>query len=227
VYLSFSPLAALVQFIANLLHVATRPSSPHSSTVPPSLHSTHIFLHNAIPRNPIVSGISQSVDGKQVPAVQVIELPLQRLQSEIEILKVNTKDLPQEINDLRNKVLDIEAQLAPAAFSKAFSSTIHDLTTKSKAAIHTKVGKVLESQELRDRVSSQVVEQMETEKTQRVLQDYAKKAVSSQSPEEIFERLHYMVDEVFVGVKKRIDKIEKELTAKMEVLSKEAASRQE
>jgi DNA-directed RNA polymerase specialized sigma54-like protein len=162
-----------------------------------------------------MSGISQSVDGKQVPAVQVIELPLQRLQSEIEILKVNTKDLPQEINDLRNKVLDIEAQLAPAAFSKAFSSTIHDLTTKSKAAIHTKVGKVLESQELRDRVSSQVVEQMETEKTQRVLQ------------EEIFERLHYMVDEVFVGVKKRIDKIEKELTAKMEVLSKEAASRQE
>ena len=174
-----------------------------------------------------MSGISQSVDGKQVPAVQVIELPLQRLQSEIEILKVNTKDLPQEINDLRNKVLDIEAQLAPAAFSKAFSSTIHDLTTKSKAAIHTKVGKVLESQELRDRVSSQVVKQMETEKTQRVLQDYAKKAASSQSPEEIFERLHYMVDEVFVGVKERIDKIEKELTAKMEVLSKETASRQE
>jgi hypothetical protein len=170
---------------------------------------------------------SQSVDGKQVPAVQVIELSLQRMQSEIEILKVNTKDLPQEINDLRNKVFDIEAQLAPAAFSKAFSSTIHDLTTKSKAAIHTKVGKVLESQELRDRVSSQVVKQMETEKTQRVLQDYAKKAVSSQSPEEIFERLHYMVDEVFVGVKKRIDKIEKELTAKMEVLSKETASRQE
>ncbi|KAH8634028.1 hypothetical protein IG631_12664 [Alternaria alternata] len=124
-----------------------------------------------------MSGISQSVDGKQVPAVQVIELPLQRLQSEIEILKVNTKDLPQEINDLRNKVLDIEAQLAPAAFSKAFSSTIYDLTTKSKAAIHTKVGKVLESQELRDRVSSQVVKQMESEKTQRVLQDYAKKAV--------------------------------------------------
>ncbi|KAB2100841.1 hypothetical protein AG0111_0g10812 [Alternaria gaisen] len=173
-----------------------------------------------------VSGISQSVNGKQVPAVQVIELLLQRLQSEIEILKVNTKDLPQEINDLRNKVLDIEAQLAPAAFSKVFSSTVHDLTTKSKAAIHTKVGKVLESQELRDRVSSQVVKQMGTEKTQRVLQDYAKKVVSSQSPEEIFERLHYMVDEVFVGVKERINKIEKELTAKMEVLSKETASRQ-
>ena len=36
-----------------------------------------------------------------------------------------------------------------------------------------------------------------------------------------------MVDEVFVGVNKKIDKIEKELTAKMEVLSKETASRQE
>ena len=70
--------------------------------------------------------------GEQVTAVQAIEVTLQRLQSSFDTMRNGTKDLPKEINELRNKILDLESQLAPAAFSKAFASTSHTLTTESE-----------------------------------------------------------------------------------------------
>ncbi|KAL1793149.1 hypothetical protein ACET3X_008131 [Alternaria dauci] len=188
---------------------------------------TVLSSRNTVEKFNRMSSNFQFIDGGQVPTVEAVQIALQLLQSEIESLTASTKDLPQEINELRNQVLDIGHQLAPATFSKAFSSTIHNLTTDSKAAVHTKVEEVLKSRDLRDKVSDHIIKQMETEKMQKVLEDYAKKAVSSQLTNDIFDSLRYMVDEAFDDINKKIDKNEEGIAAKMEALSKEMARQRE
>ena len=83
------------------------------------------------------------------------------------------------------------------------------------------VEEVVKNQEIQGKVSDQIIKQMETESMQKVLEDYAKKAVGSQTASEIFDQLRWMVDEAFVKINEKIDKTDKELPAKMGELVRE------
>jgi archaellum component FlaC len=184
-----------------------------------------------------VSITSRFENGEQVAAIQAIETTLQRLQSDFNTMRDETKDLPGEINALRNKFSDLKNQLSVIISSATLASTIQALTTQARAAINTRTeeGKkaingeikkfltnstiyaeeAVRKEEIPDKVSKEVIKQLETESMQTVLKDYAKKVLASEAANDIFDKMQWMVDQAKEDIMKEIDKVNKEITAKI------------
>ncbi|KAI4663806.1 uncharacterized protein J4E78_004225 [Alternaria triticimaculans] len=162
---------------------------------------------------------------------KAMETTLQHLQNELNILKNDTKDLPSEINNLRNKNAEPASKMALVTATVAFTNTVNTLTTESTAKIRndaeegrkTITDKIKEFQSLLETcveetvrgemipnmVSCMVLDEMKTEMMQEVQKEYARKAVTVAGPEWIYEKLEWMVGNAVEKVTKRVDELEK------------------